>query len=173
MSLCYLCSKQLLIHERYIDEFIANNLYSVRNKKYMIILFRLAPYLFNEFNLTDTVLQNIAVSADIHDSYDFIFNGYFHQPHLTYKDYEICDICSHYICPMHQKFNPMNYERCYFCPKSWCICLNCVYSTNEKIMCDMIHNKQKQQEYEEQDNEEHCSSMFDLILDYKKSDEIN
>jgi hypothetical protein len=164
MSLCYLCSKQLLIHERYIDKFITNNLHSNRNKKYIIILFRLAPYLFDNYNLTNTVLQNINVSTDIYDSFDFIFNGYFHQPELTFADYEICDSCLHYICPMHQKFNPMNYNRCHYCLKSWCICLNCMYSSTEKNMCDKIHKKQEEEEIDDR-------SVFGLILDYKKSDE--
>lgn len=174
MSLCYLCSKQILIHERYIDEFIAKNLHSKRNKKYMIILFRLAPFLFKKIDLSNTVLKNIHTSYCTDDSYGFIYNGYFHQPHLTISDYEVCDNCTHYICPMHLKFNPMNYRRCNYCWKTWCICLNCMYTSTEINLCNKLHKNLIQevlpdtQEYDSDDNDDF--SIFDLILDYGKKD---
>ena len=167
MSLCYLCLNQCLIHERYIDKFITNNLHSQRNKKYIIILFRLAPYLFNKYNLSNSVLRGINIPFEMNQTFEFIFNVYFHQPHLTFSDYEICDNCSQYICPIHQKYNPINYKRCHYCLKSWCVCLNCMYSSSEKGLCDKLHTKkeEKAEEAEEADYK-----MFDLILEYEKKD---
>ena len=189
MSLCYLCLNQCLIHERYIDKFITNNLHSRRNKKYVIMLFRLAPYLFSKYDLSNSVLCGIHIPfQELNQSYDFIFNVYFHQPHLTFSDYEICDNCSQHICPMHQKYNPINYKRCHYCLKGWCVCLNCMYSSSEKALCDKLHKKKQivveqkvvkedeqkevkedeQKEDEQKEIEEDYYKMFDLILDYDK-----
>lgn len=156
-KLCKMCKNKEVIHEKYLLKFITNNLKSKRNKKYLVILYRLAPHLFNCLDLSKTVLHdiNVPINTNSEVSYEFIFDIYFHQPNLNLCDYEVCDHCNSYICPIHLKFNPMHLNKCKYCPKTWCICMNCMCSSSEKQLCDKIHKLI---------NEEIDEYMFGIIL---------
>jgi hypothetical protein len=143
----------------YVEEFISTNWNSKRNKKYMIILFRLAPFLFHGKDLSTSILKDIEVPFGMTDnSFEYVFNNYFHQPHLTYADYEVCDACGIYLCPIHLKLNPMNFEKCSFCNKSWCVCIHCVHANVEKDLCERVHFESLA------DVENGDNKIFDLIL---------
>lgn len=140
---CHMCANYILISNLYAREFIEQNWNSQRNKKYMVMLFRLLPFLFQGFDLSTSVLKDIEIPFGTSDeSFEYVFNGYFHQPHLTAADYEICDACGVHLCPIHLKLNPMCFDKCNHCKKNWCICLQCINSTNEKDMCQIVHKPQ-------------------------------
>lgn len=156
-NLCNMCKKKEVIHENYLLKFITKNLNSTKNKKYLVILYRLAPHLFIYLDLSKTVLSDInsPIKYNAQGSYEFIFNIYFHQPDLNVCDYEVCDHCDSFICPIHLKFNPMKYKKCNYCPKTWCICMNCICSNTEKNLCNKIHKLI---------NEDLEEDMFGIIL---------
>ena len=168
-NLCAMCKKKEVIHENYLTDFITKNLNSLRGKKYLVILYRLAPSLFSNIDLSKTVLKNINIplSAENSSSYDFIYEIYFNQQNLNICDYEVCDNCKDFICPIHLKFNPIYYNKCKYCSKSWCICMNCMCSNPEKQLCKKIHeinsenNTLNENEIFDEQIDEH---FFELIL---------
>jgi hypothetical protein len=162
---CYYCKNYMVMPDYEIINFLKFHLSLKKYSKYLILVFRLCPFIFNYINVMENKYLrkfifnylNIsdcysnAINLDIFNKYNekygcylktHVYENLFHQPNLTFFDYIKCDSCKKYLCPMHRYLSNCYYKKCQICNnKLWTICGWCKSSFNEEIACKYIHKK--------------------------------
>lgn len=168
MKFCYCCEQNLILPIYEITNFIRHHLLLNKYSKYLIIVFRLCPTIFLDYDVSENkhlkkyILDYISskdkceidtgnsifANLNLVNQYELctrkssnshIFEILFHQENLKYTDYIKCDSCKQYLCPMHTYLGNCIYKKCNYCDKRWTICGWCKSEFNEEYACKYIH----------------------------------
>ena len=160
---CFYCKNYLVLPNFETINFLKTHLIDKKNYKYLLLVFRLCPSIFDikhilgnkylkkyvydylgikEPKTSDLVILNqysIKVGTNFKPH---VFENLFHQPDLKYTDYIKCDSCKNYLCPMHIHLGSCTYKKCEVCnDKTWMICGWCKVDFKEEYACKYIHQK--------------------------------
>lgn len=165
--ICDCCQKYLIIPNDRVNNFLIYHLNLKKKSKYLILIFRLCPYLFSYdimilnkylreifFNwigytrssnlelsmyLENKEMQNIYLNYQTKELTSFVYELYFHQQNIEYIDHVKCSICNFHLCPLHLYLANCDYSKCTYCEKKWIICGWCKPIFQESAACKFVH----------------------------------
>jgi hypothetical protein len=160
---CKYCKTHDFIPNMEINNFLNKHLVLNKNKKFLLMAYRLIPEIFIYHDIsTHELLKNFLQnnSGQLTNNYKYMFpdisnpNTYtynfdrafrfaslFYQPNLAFEDYLRCDLCKNYVCPYHIYLSNCLFKKCTMCnKKKWVICGWCKFDFNEYWGCIIVHH---------------------------------